>query len=1235
MTSHASNNQAFGDFGLGSTRTLATRDVLIVCARTALVAAIGLQLTTQWLAHRLNYQVGLGDAAFYIGSWPIYAPWKALWWRWRLAGSPSALLLTQSANLALLTTFAVGALAAGITLVQRYRLLANRVDELHGSAHWATRSEIERAGLFKASGLVLGTWADTQARALRYLRSDGPEHVLMFAPSGSGKTVGPVLSSLLTWTHSLVVLDPKGENFELTSGWRSTFSRVVRVDLSDDPAQTSGFNPLRCVRIRTTKEVVDVQRLALSIMSPEGDGPQSEAGAYFINTGASLLSGAMLHTLYRDSAGGKTSCLADIERELNDPRRSLSQILREWVAYPHDPTFSQGWSDSEGPTQTNPLVASAASELLKLTPKERAPILSTVLSRLALFRDPLLAANTARSDFEIEDLVRGDKPVTLYLVLRFADQDRLRPVVRILVDLLVRRLTEETIFESPTAAAKHELAVRVSRACARLLGRSRNAATATITSPGSKQARRRLLFLLDEFPILGRMTSIESALAIARGWGIKFFLIVQDYEQLLAAYGKNETITSNTRIRLAYAPTKPETAKLVSALAGTTTVLQQNQSRSTTLGSVASARNSESEQGVRRDLIMPDETMRLRGPKLDRNNKIVEAGEMLVFVSGTSAIRATQALYFLDPTLLERAQMRRASSAPETKPAAPGSHTPTTETEAISPPVARPEANAPSAAGPELQLSPDLIAIGASGHDDSEESYEHVSDDQEIEEELDENDLIEDEVEDEVESPAGDNQASAIIPIRTTPKAPRSHAITPFGGPKAPKQAVHDSLQNASAIIHPESLGESVEHFPPTRHLEVDLLNADVAMAEACASPIAPTTLSRGDVAPVIQRLNDALRGHKIKLSQDVVAEHTDQGPRFLRAYVMLEPGESITSLRRCSEDLARAVGTTSADIHIANVPARHAVGLDLPVPGLSYSIAFDELAAHPSFEAAKRHLRLGFCAGIDVTGRPVWTDLSEMPHLLVAGTTGSGKTVFLRNILLTLLLARSPAQLQVRLSSSKPNDFRLFLQAPHAAEHGMAQDAEQAKTLALELVDEMERRYALLSEQYCDSVPDYNEAQPTKALPFIVAVFDEYAEMRSSFRVAADRTAFDTAIGRLAQKARAAGIHLILCMQRPDSKAVEGSIKANVLHRVALKLPQANDSRVILDTSGAETLLGQGDLFYKDAAGAMSRLQVPSLSSATLGNLIKQLAASAPPKPTGDDATPFYIDFESEEDEP
>lgn len=380
-------------------------------------------------------------------------------------------------------------------------------------------------------------------------------------------------------------------------------------------------------------------------------------------------------------------------------------------------------------------------------------------------------------------------------------------------------------------------------------------------------------------------------------------------------------------------------------------------------------------------------------------------------------------------------------------------------------------------------------------------------------------------------------------------------------------------------------------------------------LSESEKEPLKQIEPDTSRLLQVIDYLGSVFEGHGIELEAPPSIEELEYGPRLLRVYVRLSPSETINSVRKRSEDIARMVGTNTSDIHIMNAPERRAVALDLPIEQMGYTVTFDDLRSHDSFSAAGYELDLGFCAGVHVTGTPHWVDLAGMPHALVAGTTGSGKTVFLRSIILTWLLTHSPHELDLRLSSSKPMDFNIFTQLPHAARRAMAKSPSDTLHLVRELVDEMDRRISRFSEAYCDNLKQYNEdPEVDEKLPRIVAVIDEYAETVLSFDSSDDRKAFESAVGRLAQKARAAGIHLVLCMQRPDSKVIQGAVKSNILHRFALKLPQNHDSRVILDEPGAEALLGKGDMLYKDASSKVHRLQVPFLDSRTLKRIVGEL---------------------------
>ena len=1121
-------SRAAGTFGLEpkarNALVAATAPVVLGLVTAALCA----QLVTQWLAARLQYQAGLGEPALRIGATPFYAPWSAPTWAEMLRLTSGGTDLANEADGWFFATQFFCFLFSAALLIGRLSSLNNRASEVHGSARFADKDEIVEAGLLPPPkpwwlrpqpvatepSVIVGRWLDGDV--LRYLRDYSMGHILTYAPTGSGKGVGLVLPNLLSWTSSTIVLDPKGENFALTAGWRASQGQnVYRLDFGASEA-TNAINPLSEIRIATDQETADVQRLTDMIVNSNGDEPKGDA-KHWTQTAGSLITATLLHILYRAKLQGRTSNLGEALDELTDPDLPHEDVLESWLNYPHDPDRSQGWTHKNGPTVTHPVVAAAAREQLDRPAKERGSVLSSAVSALSIFRDPLLRRNTSRSDFAIRDIMDAHAPTTIYLVFRPNDAKRLRAIVRILLDFILRRLVESMKFENGKMLNPH---------------------------------KHSLLLLLDEFPILGNMAALTELIAYVRGWGIKVFLITQDYEQLVAAYGQNETISSNCHIRLAYAPGNQKTAKLLSDALGKQTVALRPR------GLFAKQNN---EHLVGRNLLDPDEVRRLPGPRKE-GTQIVEAGQMLILPTGCRPIRGTQPLFFRDDVLLERSQ-RPPPRIPTNKPQQ--------VFDATFPGLPKLNRPAPNV----LERTPGCATSTP-----------------------------------EPNPPETANAARALVPGPTA--LPNHDARAP-----EPLRPAVPAAEPADDTPQPETV--DLTHEPPL--LDPSQREANQrAFIDACSVPVATPTFPEAEADAVLRDLNASLRGLKIRLLQDVVLQDATFGPRLLRVHLRLHPAESIDSVRRRSEDIARAVGTSASDVHIVNVPERRAVGIDLPVPGLTYPVPYTQLRAHPSFDAARRSLALGFCAGVDVYGRPLWVDLASMPHLLVAGTTGSGKTVFLRNILLTLLLARTPSQLRIRLCSSKPQDFAAFADAPHTNGAEIAHDCRGAAALATQLVDEMNQRFALLAASSCDHIDNYNRRTPKRGLPRIVAIFDEYADTRSSFPSAAERSAFDTAISRLAQKARAAGIHLVLCMQRPDSKAVDGSIKANILHRAALKLPQANDSRVILDASGAESLLGQGDLLYRADDGSVTRLQVPELDTRALSDLVKGLAEPAPrPRPS------------------
>jgi len=611
------------------------RSVVPLLALLALLA--GLQATTQFLAHDLQYHAALG--AHWRGFYP---PWASLRWAAQWYGHyPDVFLRAASVGI-VLSAIALLALA----VVRMLQAHSGRPDAyLHGSARWANARDIRRAGLLApprswaerlrgrpgaaGEGVYVGAWADARG-AIHYLRHSGPEHVLTYAPTRSGKGVGLVVPTLLSWPHSCVVTDLKGELWAMTAGWRQKHARnlVIRFEPAAPDAGLC-WNPLDEIRIGTEHEVGDVQNLATLIVDPDGKGLEN----HWQKTSQALLVGVILHALYKARADGPPATLPAVDAMLADPTRDTSALWHEMTRYPH----------CAG--QPHPVVASAGRDMLDRPPEEGGSVLSTAKSYLALYRDPVVARNVGQSQFRIHDLMHHRSPVSLYIVTQPNDKARLRPLVRIMVNMIVRLLADRMEFERVEVAA-HARWWHFRRAPATVVVRARQA------------YRHRLLGLLDEFPSLGRLEILQESLAFVASYGIKFYLICQDLNQLKSketGYGPDETITSNCHIQNAYPPNRIETAEHLSKLTGQTTVTKAQITTSGRRTSAILSQVSRTTQETQRPLLTPDECLRMPGPKKDAQGQITEAGDMVVYVAGFPAIYGRQPLYFQDPTFVARA----------------------------------------------------------------------------------------------------------------------------------------------------------------------------------------------------------------------------------------------------------------------------------------------------------------------------------------------------------------------------------------------------------------------------------------------------------------------------------------------------------------------------------------------------------------------------------------------------
>lgn len=596
---------------------------------------------TQYVAHRLAYQSALGEQLVELGQWKLYAPMAWLGWYAQWRHIPVATVSAPFQVAAWGTALSAGAILIFVVLrIEKDRRQIQAESEgLHGSAHWASPAEVERTGLIgKADGVYVGAWKDAKANRLHYLRHDGPEHIIAFAPTRSGKGVGLVLPTLLSWLESTVIYDIKGENWALTSGWRQreAGNDVVKFEPSALDGSSARFNPLDEVRLGTDREVADVQNIMTMIVDPDGKGLVD----HWQKSSQALLVGLALHVLYAE----KNKTLNGIVAFLSDPTRSVQQSMQWMLDTDHD-LVGAGWPTPDGATTyCHPVVAQAARDMLNKSPEEQSGVMSSAISYLTLYRDPVVARNTAVSDFKVRDLMNRDRPVSLYLVVPPSDKDRLKPLIRLIINQIVRGLTERMEFKDGRSVAGY---------------------------------KHRLLLMLDEFPSLGKLDVFEESLAFIAGYGLKAYLIIQDISQLWTAYGKDESIFSNCHVRIAYAPNKVETAELLSKMTGTATIVRKSHSYSGNLfGSQSNI--STSTQETQRALLTADEVMRLPAASKDARGNIVESGDMLIFMAGHAPIYGKQILYFLDPTFSSRARapapaqsdVLRPAAAPETQTSA-------------------------------------------------------------------------------------------------------------------------------------------------------------------------------------------------------------------------------------------------------------------------------------------------------------------------------------------------------------------------------------------------------------------------------------------------------------------------------------------------------------------------------------------------------------------------------------
>ena len=430
---------------------------------------------------------------------------------------------------------------------------------------------------------------------------------------------------------------------------------------------------------------------------------------------------------------------------------------------------------------------------------------------------------------------------------------------------------------------------------------------------------------------------------------------------------------------------------------------------------------------------------------------------------------------------------------------------------------------------------------------------------------------------------------------RETPPEERPPARTSAAQPAPPAPAPDTSAGRETGAPESADAAET-ESTGPYVLPPLDLLN-----------PLRASNADHSDVEEMSRRLIDTLKLFNV----DAKLGYTVKGPVVTKYALLLAPGIRYSAVTNISDNIKGALHAKSLRIE-APIPGDECIGIEVPNRKPA-GISFREIIESDTWRSAKMELPLLF--GKDASGKELVADLANMPHMLVAGATGQGKSVCLNSIICGLLMTRTPEQLKLIMVDPKSVEFTPYSNIPHLLVPVITDNRKVVFSLHW-AVAEMEKRLKLFARNRVRNIYDYNHrkvvvqtdmfgetpdgaAADPRSIPYIVVIIDEVADlmMAAGKEVTPD-------ISRLTAKARAAGIHLILATQRPDAKIITGTIKANIPGRVAFKTSQAIDSRTILDDAGAENLIGRGDMLFKGKDGILTRAQGAWISDEEIANI-------------------------------
>jgi type IV secretion system protein VirD4 len=586
-----------------------------------LVMICGVWASTQYFAHLVYYEPGWAGEPFFVirdipflkTSYPIYAPWKYLLWIIEYWHPNYAMIhpYMKQASYPMIIICVAGAVF--YTILTFMRGFLTKAENIYGTARWGTEKDIRAAGLLgKKGGVVLGQLAEAEVSAERNPNSNlmslhlrkasellvqpGTYNILLAAPTRSGKGVSSVMPTLYSYPGSVIVLDFKAENFNLTSGFRSKFGKVYRYA----PVGDSGhhFNPMMEIR-GGMDTFADANLIADILTTPAAGKGKSDGNAdHFRIAALEFLTSAIIHCLTSDwpdkSLPGVASFLAQVNPEKPDDPQF---IYRQMIDGVH--------CSAEAHRQ----VAEGAGNQAKRPDKEGASVLSTVNNALAVFKDTRIRENSSDSEFSLSEFETSDVPISLYLTIPNSDRDRIAPLIRMFILLMSRKFSS-----GETQATDRKLKIPI-------------------------------LFILDEFDKLGKYDELHTNMGIHNGYGIHYFLIIQSLHQLTDLYGREHSFLAHCQNTILFAPGEIESAKLLSEMIGKKSVKVRNVSNSGSMFSTSLESMSLSAQEQAVDLINADEAMKMTMDK------------MIVLSQGQPPYRGKKVVYYEDKRFKEKARL--------------------------------------------------------------------------------------------------------------------------------------------------------------------------------------------------------------------------------------------------------------------------------------------------------------------------------------------------------------------------------------------------------------------------------------------------------------------------------------------------------------------------------------------------------------------------------------------------